>query len=64
VYTMNLPGPVHVICMYVCVGTVSHLLELTDLLVVARTQRVLILSDPTFKYIIKVAWENALKIGK
>ena len=33
VYTMDRPGPV--ICMYVCVGTVSYLLGLTDPLVVA-----------------------------
>jgi hypothetical protein len=31
-YTMDLPGPV--ICMYVCTGTVFHVLKLTDLLVV------------------------------
>jgi hypothetical protein len=33
VYTMDQPGPV--ICMYVCVGTVSHGLGPTDPLVVA-----------------------------
>jgi hypothetical protein len=33
VYTMDWPGPE--ICMYVCVGTVSHAFELTDPLVVA-----------------------------
>ena len=33
VYTMDWPGPV--ICMYVCVGTVSHALGPTDPLVVA-----------------------------
>ena len=32
VYTMDWPGPV--ICMYVCVGTVSHAFEPTDPLVV------------------------------
>ena len=32
-YTMNLPGPV--ICMYVCVGTVSHGFGPIDPLVVA-----------------------------
>ena len=32
VYTMDWPGPV--ICMYVCVGTVSHGFGLTDSLVV------------------------------
>jgi hypothetical protein len=31
-HTMDQPD--HVICMYVCVGTVSHPYELTDLLVV------------------------------
>jgi hypothetical protein len=35
VYTMDQPGPV--ICMYVCVGTVSHALGPTDPLVVARS---------------------------
>ena len=34
VYTMDWPGPV--ICMYVCVGTVSHVIGPTDPLVVAR----------------------------
>jgi hypothetical protein len=33
VYTMDWPGPV--ICMFECVGTVSHALEPTDPLVVA-----------------------------
>ena len=32
VYTMDWPGPV--ICMYVCVGTVSHAFKPTDALVV------------------------------
>jgi hypothetical protein len=32
VYTMDWPGPV--ICMYVCVGTVSYSLRLTNPLVV------------------------------
>ena len=34
VYTMDRPGPV--ICMYVCVGTLSHLHRPTDPLVVAK----------------------------
>ena len=38
VYTMDRPGPA--ICMYVCVGTVSHPYELTDPLVVAQLQAV------------------------
>ena len=33
VYTMDWPGPI--ICMYVSVGTVSHAVRSTDLLVVA-----------------------------
>jgi hypothetical protein len=32
-YTMDWPGPV--ICMYVCVGRVSHVFRPTDIIVVA-----------------------------
>ena len=38
-YTMDWPGPV--ICMYVCVGTVSHGFEPTDLLVVVLAFRLI-----------------------
>ena len=42
VYTMDRSGPV--ICMYVCVGTVSHPLEPTDPLVVALVQSAILLT--------------------